>query len=242
MLAAHRQIGRQITGKTRGTTSLPIGLFERINVGADSGTAVGYACDPDGSICENPIVDFYADGAYLTSSTATSYSRQDLVMNSQCGVGVAYRFNVFLGHGSTGRAVTASVRDLDVGAAVLPSSCAGNPACFWYTSYWDPRGYGDGISATGVATGWVCDQDAPFASSQVRLALWDGTPIGTYIANLPNEQAVTDECWSGNLHRFSIQLPPWAHGQAVYAYAEDLVVGEVQIPWLCFGETWCAWQ
>ena len=54
--------------------------------------------------------------------------------------------------------------------------------------------------------------------------------------------AVAAEFGGGTLHRFSIQLPASTRGKPLYAYAQALVAGEVQIPWLCFGDWWCAWQ
>lgn len=239
VLSEHREIGRAITGKTRGTTGLPIGKLE--NVFDGSGLAVGYACDPDGTICEDPRIDFYADGI-LHTPTLNYPSRSDFVVNAQCGVGVAYRFRQNLGWGSSGYNVTARARDLDSGETVLSSNCAENPACLWYSNSSDPKGYMEVISPTGVASGWVCDPDAPHVSTQVRLATANGTPIGLFPTNLNSEQAVANECGGGTVHRFSVQLPSWARGHEIYAYSQDLVSGEVQIPWLCEEGWYCVWN
>jgi hypothetical protein len=102
----------------------------------------------------------------------------------------------------------------------------------------------DGISPTGIVNGWVCDPDAPQVSSKVRLALDDGTQVGTFTANLGNEQAVTDQCHGGTLHRFSVQLPPVTTAcRHVFAYAKDLAnpLVEKQIPTLCSGGVYCLW-
>ena len=137
--------------------------------------------------------------------------------------------------------MTAFARDLDVGGATLPSNCAQNPACLWFTTHSEPKGYMEALSPTGVAAGWVCDPDAPHLSTKVRLALEDGTLLGTFTTNLGSEQAVADECGGGYLHRFSVQLPPSARHHAIYAYSQDSVGGEVQIPWLCDDGWYCVW-
>lgn len=235
-LSEQVSIGREVTGKVRPQTAAPVGLLEQIDY---SGTAIGYACDPDGTICEDPRVDLYVNGSY--STTASYQHGNDFVFNAQCSTGVAYRFRANVSWAS-GWPVTAYARDLDSGVSYqLPSNCANNPACLWYSTRYDPKGYMDGISSSGVANGWVCDPDAPQVSSKVRLALGNGTQIGTYTTNLGNEQAVADECYGGYLHRFSVQLPSWARYQAIYAYAQDLVYGEVQIPWLCPDGWYCVW-
>lgn len=229
-------IGREVTGKVRPQTAAPVGRLEQIDY---SGTAIGYACDPDGTICEDPRVDLYVNGSYAT--TASFPHGNDFVANAQCSTGVAYRFRSNVSWAS-GWPVTAYARDLDSGISYqLPSNCASNPACIWYSQFADPKGYMDGISSSGVASGWVCDPDAPQVSTQVRLATGSGTQIGTYTTNLGNEQAVADECRGGYLHRFTVQLPTWARYQDIYAYSQDLVWGEVQIPWLCPDGWYCVW-
>jgi hypothetical protein len=237
-LSEQVSIGREVTGKVRPQTAAPVGRLEQIDY---SGTAIGYACDPDGTICEDPRVDLYKNGVYAT--TASFPHGNDFVFNAQCSTGVAYRFRANVSWAS-GSPVTAYARDLDSGVSYqLPSNCANNPACIWYSTYYQPKGYMDGISSSGVASGWVCDQDAPQVSSKVRLALGNGTQIGTYTTNLGNEQAVADECGGGYLHRFSVQLPSSARYWDIHAFAQDLVpgYGEVEIPWLCPDGWYCVW-
>ncbi|MFL6233526.1 MAG: hypothetical protein ACJ76N_10370 [Thermoanaerobaculia bacterium] len=237
-LSEQVNIGREVTGKVRPQTAAPVGRLEQIDY---SGTAIGYACDPDGTICEDPRVDLYKNGVYAT--TASFPHGNDFVFNAQCSTGVAYRFRANVSWAS-GSPVTAYARDLDSGVSYqLPSNCANNPACIWYSTYYQPKGYMDGISSSGVASGWVCDQDAPQVSSKVRLALGNGTQIGTYTTNLGNEQAVADECGGGYLHRFSVQLPSSARYWDIHAFAQDLVpgYGEVEIPWLCPDGWYCVW-
>lgn len=241
VLAEHREIGREITLKRRNATALPFGRLEDIYDGP--GTVFGYACDPDGSLCENPVIDFYSDGVLL-QSLSNYPSRNDSVPASQCSTGLAQRFRGTINPWGSGHNITAKARDLDSGSTTLPSNCAENPACLWYSTSYEPKGYMEAISPSGVAAGWVCDPDAPHISTKVRLALDDGTPIGTYTTNLASEQAVADECRGGYLHRFSVQLPAWARYRTIYALAQDVAYSyyEVQLPWLCDpGDYQCTW-
>jgi hypothetical protein len=241
-LAEHVAIGRAVTGKVRAHAAPPIGSFS-VN---GSGVLSGWACDPDGTICENPQVDLYMDGSYYSAVFDFNYYSppSGSLVTSQCGAGVAARFSRLLTDTTGGHRITAFARDLDSGGSGLPSTCPENPACIWYLHYSQPKGYMDGITATGYASGWVCDQDAPQISSQVRLAT-SGGYIGLYTTNLGNEQAVSTQCGGGTLHRFGVQLPAWTKGLPIYAYAEDLgapyTTGEVQIPWLCPAGWTCTW-
>ncbi len=237
-LLEHVAIGRELTGKVRPQTASPVGRLEQIS---SSGTAIGYACDPDGTICEDPRVDLYANGIYSTTASYPTV-HTDFVFNAQCSTGAAYRFRASVPWAS-GKLVTAKARDLDSGASfLLPSNCPNNPACLWYSTFYEPKGYMEAISPSGVASGWVCDPDAPQVSSKVRLALGNGTQIGVFTTNLESEQAVADECGGGYLHRFSVQLPPSARYWDVHAFAQDLVGGgEVEIPWLCDEGWYCVW-
>lgn len=246
VLLEHVAIGRAVTGKTRANTALPVGRLESVTGGflGTSASVAGWATDPDGTVCENPRVDIYLDGQpYLTATYPTSAAPgyTSYVFTPSSGTGVAWRFKATLPAEVSGRAITAVARDLDAGTATLPSSCAQNPACVWISELHGPWGYMDGISSTGLAWGWVCDPDAPHLSSRVRLALDDGTPLGTFTTNLASEQAVADECGGGYTHRFQAQLPSWSRGRTVVAYALDLVQGEVQIPWIWPCEWTCGW-
>lgn len=84
----------------------------------------------------------------------------------------------------------------------------------------DPIGYFDGVSATGVAVGWTCDQDAP--GKAVHVDLYAGGAIAVNaIANVASEPAVNSACGGGNAHRFSVQLPSWTKGQSIAVYGLD---------------------
>jgi hypothetical protein len=237
----HIRIGRLITGRVH--NPLLTGLFEGISYVGPS----GWACNLDGTpSCKKPLLEMYVNGALrATSSTMFMYTNS-AVLQTECGPGgIAYRFQSALTLGDSGYPVTFRARDLDSGSSVtLPSNCPENPACVWYATNYAPKGYMDGISPAGVVNGWVCDPDAPQVSSKVRVALDDGTQVGTFTANLGNEQAVTDQCHGGTLHRFSVQLPPVTTAcRQVFAYARDLAnpLVEKQIPTLCSGGVSCLW-
>lgn len=237
VLSVHVEVGRAITGRVRPRTSLPIGRLESISNG--TGALTGWACDPDGAICEFPPIALKVNGGNYPGAYYPPDSR---FANSQCPSGVAYRFKQNIVAGGSGYPITAYASDLDGGGTtLLPSNCPENPACIFYTTKYAPKGYMEDISSTGFVTGWVCDQDAPQVSSLALLTTGDGTTIGYYIANQSSEQAVADQCGGGYQHRFSAQLPSWARGKAIYAYAVDLVAGKVQLSWLCYKHSYCIW-
>lgn len=110
---------------------------------------------------------------------------------------------------------------------------------------WNPTGYIDAVSPTGVVTGWTCDKDMN-ASNAVDFYAGPKGAGGTFIArataNAPSEAAVNSLCWGSN-HRFSVQLPAWAQGQYIYAYGQDYTWGgEYQLPpSACIAPT-CRWN
>jgi hypothetical protein len=240
VLSEQREIGREITLKKRLNTGVPTGKLESIVTG--SGSVNGYACDPDGSLCENPVIDFYAGSTFMGTTVNYPY-RNDFVSAPGCATGLAYRFHDTLPSYASGYSIVAKARDLDSGTATLPSNCPQNPACLWYTTSYDPKGYMEAITPSGLVQGWVCDPDAPQLSTQVHLTLNDTTDLGTFTTNLSSEQAVADECRGGYMHRFSMQLPASAHYGTIKAYSKDVAYGwEVQIPWLCDpGGYECVW-
>jgi hypothetical protein len=239
IMSEHVAVGREITGKVRAQTGPPLGKLE----GVYGGNLVGWACDPDGTVCENPPITVGYGGFSYAIFGATD--RNDYALNPQCGAGLGLRFRHTLSIGSSGHPVTVKARDLDSATTVtLPSNCLENPACVWYSSYSQAKGYMEDLEANGLAHGWVCDPDAPHLSTQVKLVA-NNTVIGIYTANLGNEQAVADECGGGLNHRFQVQLPAWTRGWPVEAYAVDLTSGETLIPWLCsdpWTDNWsCTW-
>jgi hypothetical protein len=232
VLAHHVEIGRAITRQARPQTALPVGSFSIDSLGVIS----GWACDPDGTLCEAPRVDLFSDGAFYTSAVYTS--SQDYVLAPECNSGIAYRFTA---NAVSGAHITAVAQDLDSGSAALESTCGD---CLWYSQLYAPKGCLDSVDADGYAVGWVCDPDAGLTASQVRIVA-GGVTVGLYTTSLFNEPAVTTECGGGALHRFGVQLPAWARGKQVTAFAENLgspsPVNEVQIPALCRRGR-CVWR
>ncbi len=106
----------------------------------------------------------------------------------------------------------------------------------------DPVGFLDGISPSGVATGWSCDQD--FAAGSVQVDFYDEatwTYAGSVRANLSSEQAVNDWCGGGTAHRFSFQLPAWTQGRGrIHAFGLDYTwYGYTDLS--CLQSPTCAW-
>jgi hypothetical protein len=239
VMQQHVSIGRTILNRTRAQTGSPTGRLE----GVYGGNVAGWACDPDGTVCESPAVTLKANGNPY--SIGIFADRNDYALSPHCGAGLGMRFRTNLGPGSSGYSITAVAKDLDSATTVtLPSNCPENPACLWYNYVAEAKGYMEDLGVSGLAQGWVCDPDAPQVSSQVKLVV-NNTVIGTYTANLGSEQAVADECGGGYNHRFAVQLPAWTQGYAVQAYAVDLTGGDILIPWLCsdpWTDYWsCTW-
>ncbi|HJQ37377.1 MAG TPA: hypothetical protein VKB93_09580 [Thermoanaerobaculia bacterium] len=242
VLLEHVAIGREITGKTRPTSGLPRG---GIRWWIDTaGSVHGRACDPDGTLCEWPRIDLRKDGTLFGQASYLPW-QQFAAANAECtATGYDLQFTATLPQTVSGFTITAVAQDLDSGSTTLLSQCAQSPGCLWFSRLYKPKGYMQAISVTGVASGWVCDPDAPHVSSKVRIVA-DTTDVGTFTTNLASEQAVADECRGGYLHRFSVQLPAWTKGRTMKAWAQDLDMGspipQVQIPWLCPAGTSCKW-
>ncbi|HEX3530459.1 MAG TPA: hypothetical protein VH988_25640 [Thermoanaerobaculia bacterium] len=234
IIAHHTAIGRTITQKALPPAEAP-GSFAIYNNSGNTGSLSGWVCDPDGTLCQ---VDLYLDGGYYTTVSSPWYR----IATTWCKSGVAVSFSLNVPSGTSGHRFTAVAQDLDFGNATLPSTCAESPACVWYAQSYSPKGSLDNVDATGYATGWVCDQDAPLTQSQVRIAA-GSTTVGFYTTNLSNEAAVVMQCGGGSLHRFGVQLPTWTRGLQITAYAENLPYPsfEIKIPVLCANGS-CVWH
>lgn len=237
VLREHTSIGRAITGKAPVQTVLPTGELEGID---KSGRATGWACDPDAAICESVQLSFHVEGYAQPILATTGFGNQEGYYNV-CRTGRGHRFQTYLPSYTVGRKITLYAADLTSGSSLIASSCEASPSCIWYPNYYEPKGYLDGISSSGYATGWACDPDAPEVSIRVEITA-DGSPVGTYLADLSHESAVTSECGGGTAHRFGIQLPWWTQGLPVHAYGLDTMSGSALLPgWLCAQHPACVW-
>jgi hypothetical protein len=84
----------------------------------------------------------------------------------------------------------------------------------------DPIGYFDSISPSGLAQGWSCDNDKP--TGRVVVDIYDdyGNKVQGF-ADQSSEQEVNQRCWGGTAHRFYIQLPSYMAGSNIHAYGLD---------------------
>jgi hypothetical protein len=104
---------------------------------------------------------------------------------------------------------------------------------------YNPIGYFEGISATGVAQGWSCDQDKP--TGRIEVDLYDEFNNKTRgWANSGSESAINSLCNGGSAHRFWIQLPSYTKGRVIRAYGLDYTwFGNTQLP--CLQSPACSW-
>jgi hypothetical protein len=105
-----------------------------------------------------------------------------------------------------------------------------------------PQGYLDAISDSGVAYGWACDADAPNGTVKVDFYINGNTLLAEDPSQFPNvgsEPAVNNLCGGGSAHRFFVQLPAWAQGRPVSAWARDYTTGSMVNLW-CL-ESPCVW-
>ena len=105
-----------------------------------------------------------------------------------------------------------------MGGSWIPSGAPNMP----YDSYDPVAGWLDGISSSGLASGWTCDPDAPNNGVKVDFYAGDNwTFAATGYANLPSESAVNSICMGGWAHRFQVQLPSWSQGMNIHAFGLD---------------------
>jgi hypothetical protein len=221
VLEEHTRIGREITGRSAGSSYAATGSF---TVGTD-GYAAGWACDPDAAWGESMVVRIFQDGAPYSQGTA---NLADVAQRGVCRNGSYYHaFRIPLSVGTMGHAMTATVQDLNGTQYPLATTCKDAPACVWYYNSYTAQGSA-ALSSTGLLTGWACDRDVPALAIQVQVNA-GGTIIGSYAANAPSDASVNATCGGGTAHAFSIQLPAWTHGQIIYANAMDSMSGSTWI-------------
>ena len=105
----------------------------------------------------------------------------------------------------------------------------------------NPKGWIDGISSTGVATGWACDPDMPTGRTLIDFYTPDSTtPIVTGTANLYSGTAYQSQCGNGTAHRFSVQLPSSSKTKLIRAWALDYTwYGTTELG--CSQSPTCSW-
>ncbi|HVG25695.1 MAG TPA: hypothetical protein VND45_16180 [Thermoanaerobaculia bacterium] len=87
---------------------------------------------------------------------------------------------------------------------------------------YEPRGWLDGISETGLASGWACDPDMPDGRTRIDFYTGDGaTYAGTAAADEFTGSAYDRQCLGGTAHRFTFQLPRASKGKPLRAWALD---------------------
>jgi hypothetical protein len=90
---------------------------------------------------------------------------------------------------------------------------------------YNPKGWVDGISGSGVASGWACDQDMPTGRTLVDFytdVAGTLTKVATATANQASESAInTGQCNGGTAHRYTVQLPGGTQGKLIRAWALD---------------------
>jgi hypothetical protein len=113
------------------------------------------------------------------------------------------------------------------------------PEMMPYDNY-DPIGYFEGVSPSGLAQGWTCDQDKPDGRVWVDFYVDGWTLAAQGFANSASESAINNLCGGGNAHRFWVQLPSWTQGKQVRAYGLDYTwYGFTELP--CLQSPQCGW-
>jgi len=105
----------------------------------------------------------------------------------------------------------------------------------------DSHGWVDGISPTGLASGWACDRDAPDGRIFIDFYADNGvTYVGTATADQYSGNAYDSQCGSGIAHRFAFQLPSSSQGKVLRAWALDFTwYGATEIG--CSQTPTCSW-
>ncbi|HEX6095369.1 MAG TPA: hypothetical protein VF432_03510 [Thermoanaerobaculia bacterium] len=118
-----------------------------------------------------------------------------------------------------------------------------NPPRTWMPGdSYNPKGWVDGISSTGVASGWACDQDMPTGRTFVDFYADNGaTFVATATANQYSGTAYQPQCGgSGTAHRYTVQLPLSSKGKVLRAWALDYTwYGTTELG--CSQSPTCSW-
>jgi hypothetical protein len=109
---------------------------------------------------------------------------------------------------------------------------------------YQPKGWVDGISGSGVASGWACDQDMPTGRTLVDFytdVAGTLTKVATATANQASEYAINvGQCNGGTAHRYTVQLPGGTQGKLIRAWALDYTwYGTTELG--CSQSPTCSW-
>jgi hypothetical protein len=194
VLAAHTEVGRAVTGRTRPQTTLPVGVLDSIS---SAGVVTGWACDPDGAWGEAVLVDVYVDGA-LRATVAADQANQPNGVIAACRSGLFHRFRAVVTAGPTQR-VTAAARDLNTGSTTLP----------WAQVYWVQPAYASwGTPNTLTVAGLAGN-----GTGGVQITWRDRTASGPWTTpSFAPVPSATDGSWSNTLASNN-----YCHDYEVYA-------------------------
>ncbi|MCU1346973.1 MAG: hypothetical protein JWO56_3 [Acidobacteria bacterium] len=117
-----------------------------------------------------------------------------------------------------------------------------NPPRTWmpYDTY-NPSGWVDGITSSGVIHGWACDRDMFDGRIFIDLYADNGaTYVATATADQYSGTAYDTQCGGGTAHSFALQLPSSSHGKVLRAWALDFTWnGATEIG--CSQSPTCSW-
>ncbi len=104
---------------------------------------------------------------------------------------------------------------------------------------YDPIGFLEQVSPTGLVQGWTCDKDASSKSNVVEIYA-DNAKVAVMRAEASSEDAIATECRGGSAHRFWFQMSGPPTGAAITAYGNDYTwFGRTQLA--CLQSPACKW-
>lgn len=109
---------------------------------------------------------------------------------------------------------------------------------------YDPIGFLEQVSSTGLAQGWACDKDLGNRQGAVKVDFYVNggiyPPVASGWANSTSEDIINSSqyCNGGYAHRFWVQLPSSTKGKQIRAWALDYTwYGTYELPCLLT----CSW-
>ncbi|MBI1859787.1 MAG: hypothetical protein HYR96_02580, partial [Deltaproteobacteria bacterium] len=211
-LRAERNAGSQLLSSVSVAcvaNKAPIGNLDSVST---LGVVSGWAADPDvpGKVIP---VHIYANDKFIQSVSADQL-RTDA--NNAFGLSGGHGFSFQLPQSYAGQSI--KVYAIDNGGNGPNPLLNGSPKTLINLP---PIGNFDGISSTGVISGWAADQNTP--SSPIFVHIYaNGKFIQDILADRMSSSGAENQTFglSGG-HRFSFQLPPNLLGQSILIYAID---------------------